>query len=273
MKKMIFPLITEFDEKLPFYLGGVGCAHIQEYVSRPNGYPYLQWIQCRKGKGELILEGNKYIVEEKQGMLLYPNMRHEYYSIDDMWCVDWISIGGVAAEQLLMHNGLGNSGVFTVQYPELLLQKTQKAYDIATSGSIMKSVECSIVVYDLLLDLVAFAHTSNDNFMMQQYSKLLPVINFIDTNYSRAISLEELSEQAGLTPQYLCTLFKKITGKRVFEYINSVRINNSKMLMIKDKNLGIREISKLCGYEDASYYCAQFKKIEKITPSEFRKIH
>ena len=81
--------------------------------------------------------------------------------------------------------------------------------------------------------------------------------------------MEELSDQIHATPQYLCRMFKRHLNVRPFQYIAMKRIQHAKILLT-DSDLSINEIAHRVGYNDCSYFCAIFKKIELISPSEFR---
>ena len=273
MENIAFPLITDLELIVPVYLANVGCNHIQEHVTRHNGYPYIQWIQCKHGAGELLVNDKKYLIMENQGVLLLPNTPHEYYAAKEPWEVSWISIGGFAAEQVFKNAQITESAVLTISHPDTTLRAMEKALSIAQSREAMRSLECSKIVYSIIMHIIAFAHTSKNDLKMNQYIRLKPVFDFVEDNYNNVITLQELSEVSNLTPQYLCSLFKKITGVRIFEYINSIRIKNSKEFIVKHQNMSIKEIAERCGFDNGSYFCEVFKKIEKITPGEFKKLH
>ncbi len=76
-----------------------------------------------------------------------------------------------------------------------------------------------------------------------------------------------------MTPQYLCTAFKRFTSQTLFEYINMVRIRKSKELLLYNKKIQIKEIAHLVGFQDVSYFCLTFRKLEKMSPTEFRGLH
>lgn len=109
--------------------------------------------------------------------------------------------------------------------------------------------------------------------MVAQYNRIKPVIEYIDENYNRLITLSDLSEVLKVTPQHLCNMFKKVTSQRVFEYINLKRIQKSKELLLQQEQLQIKEISSIVGFDDVSYFCSLFRKIEQISPGEFRRLH
>jgi AraC-like DNA-binding protein len=271
---MIFPLITEYELKLPYYIVGVGCHHNQEHVIRPNGYPYFQWIQCHHGNGELIIDGSVYTVGQNQGMLLYPGIPHEYYAVSDRWEVDWVIFGGLHVEDFFKRTAfMEKSGVFFVSQPDIILARLRKALAVEQSEHPMKSLECSRIAYDILVDILKSSSCRNDNSMDDKYGRLKPLFDFIENNCSKAITLEELSDVGGITPQYLCRLFKDVTNIRIFEYINFVRIKKSKELILADRGMQIKEVARLSGYNDVSYFCTVFKKAEKLSPNEFKKLH
>jgi len=100
--------------------------------------------------------------------------------------------------------------------------------------------------------------------------KIRTVMNFIIKNYSDPISIAFIAEQVNLSPNYLCLLFKKETGKTMNEYIEQIRIEKSKELL-ENGTMKINEIAKRVGYNNPNYFTAVFRKITGMYPSEYRK--
>jgi AraC family transcriptional regulator, arabinose operon regulatory protein len=274
MKKMIFPIITEFDLKLPYYIVGVGCYYNQEHINRPNGFPYYQWIQCRRGSGKLILNEHTYTITENQGMLLFPDVSHEYYGISDSFEVDWIIFQGSFIDDFFKRTAeMKKSGVYYLSQPQMVASKIVKAYEIELSDSPTKSIEISRLTYDILMDILKFSSIKNDSSIASQYNRLKPLLEFIDHNYDKSLCLSDLAQVVGITPQHLCSSFKKITTHTITEYINMTRIKKSKELILQDKNMQIKEIARLVGFQDISYFCSIFKKLENMSPMDFKKLH
>lgn len=96
------------------------------------------------------------------------------------------------------------------------------------------------------------------------------VIEYIKTNYKRRITLDEIAANTYLSKTYLSSLFKKETGYSISEYINIIRIERSKTLLMED-NMSIIEIANMCGFEDQSYYTKVFKGIVGMTPKRYRE--
>lgn len=273
MKNMIFPTITEKEACLPFYLAGVGCNYEQEHIVRPEGYPNFQWIQCIEGKGAIVISDIMYSLCKGQGILLYPNEAHEYYSISENWKVDWIIFGGHQLIGFFQDVGMRKTQIYNVFQPDLLLTKIRSVLNIATTGINMWGLDCSILVYDILINLTKHTSEEGTNSALHRHSKLRPVFDYIGNNYSKQITLNELSDIVNISPQHLCVLFRNTINSRVFEYINNVRIQKSKEFILTCKSMNIKEIAKLSGFEDFSYFCCVFKKIERTSPGKFKKLY
>lgn len=274
MKRMVFPITTEFDAQLPYYFAGVGCRYEQENIVRPMGFPNYQWIQCRNGVGELILNGSKYTIEEGSGMFLFPNEPHEYHSTNGNWEVDWIIFRGKFIDSFVRETlKMTNSGVYYITAPHILSAKLEQLYKTASSDNQTKNLICSSVVYAVLIDILRLTSLKQNTSIVNRFNKITPILSYIENNYANHISLSDIADIAGVTPQYLCAAFKRYTSQTLFEYINMVRIRKSKEYLLLNKDMQIKEIARNVGFGDISYFCATFKKIENMSPTEFRILH
>jgi AraC-like DNA-binding protein len=100
--------------------------------------------------------------------------------------------------------------------------------------------------------------------------RLMPALEYIDKNYSKEISLEEISGILNLNQFYFCRLFKSAVGSSFCEYLNFVRISKSEKLF-KDKGKNIMDISLDVGFSSVSYFNRVFRKIKGCTPSAYKK--
>ena len=103
----------------------------------------------------------------------------------------------------------------------------------------------------------------------------LPVVRCIDyihENLHSRITLEELAELAALHPSYLSRLFKKETGVSVSEYIQQLKIDTAKnMLLYSDFTPA--KIASVLAFPDQSYFTQVFKKYTGFTPRKFQSMH
>ena len=79
----------------------------------------------------------------------------------------------------------------------------------------------------------------------------------------------KVANHVHLNPTYFSTLFKQSTGSSFKEYLNMVRIEESKRLLA-NTDYSIIDISLATGFEDQSYFSKVFKKFTGLTPKQYR---
>ena len=96
--------------------------------------------------------------------------------------------------------------------------------------------------------------------------------SYIEDNLNEEISLERLSEEVYLTPNYIGHIFKEEVGISYLEYLTQVRIEKAKNMLMNPTNK-IYEISERVGYKNSNYFSKLFRKYTGYTPSQYRKYH
>ena len=133
-----------------------------------------------------------------------------------------------------------------------------------------------LVLKQLLTELVVLLIQKADKFYSGEYTpwqtKLLDGIKvYIKDKYRQNISVKDLADKVFLSPNYFSWLFKKGEGISVKRFINVVRINNAKKLLLNPK-FRIKQIASRTGYRNEYYFSKVFKKIEGIYPGQYRNI-
>ncbi|MBW5445746.1 helix-turn-helix domain-containing protein [Cohnella sp. CFH 77786] len=270
MDRFAFLMQQEIELRLPIYVSGAGHWDNQETIVRPEGFPLFQWLHCAAGEGELKVAGESSRVREGTGFFLYPNEPHEYRAISEPWEIYWIVFGGELAEPLARLAGLTRSGVYSVT-DDGLIRHIQNALTLASAGKPLAGLECSKLVYMLLIDIMKCITVDRPS-VEQNYMRLQPVFEYMELHYDRKITLEELADVMGVSIQHLCLLFRKIVKTRPIEYLNQLRIHKSKGMMLRDRDARISEIARKVGLDAPGYFSTLFKRVEGMTPEAFRKI-
>ncbi|WP_371374635.1 response regulator [Sporomusa aerivorans] len=105
-----------------------------------------------------------------------------------------------------------------------------------------------------------------------QLSPVEQVIHFIESLPPGQVTLAEAAKHVHMNPSYLSQLFKQQTGTNFIEYITRLRLREAKRLL-QSTTLRISEIAERLGYSDLAYFTNIFKKLCRVTPSEYRKLH
>ncbi len=278
MGSIIYPNFLGAESRLPYYPAGVGINHVQEQIIRPWGYHQYQWIQCRSGMGELFIGDKRYVIKENQGFILFPHFPntdepHEYRALGSEWITDWVIFNGDEIPVFFDKTmNISGSRMLYISSPSQIRRKIEALLN-ASQNLPAESNRCSIITYEILIDIMTLTSEKENNSSDTKQKRIEPVINYINENYDKVITLSDLADIAGLTPQYLCSLFKSITSKTIFEYICLTKIQKSKEILLKSPNLMVKTVAEMSGFNDESYFCVVFKRQEKMSPLEFRRLH
>ncbi len=105
---------------------------------------------------------------------------------------------------------------------------------------------------------------------IQSVNSISMIINYIERNFTdKSLDINQISQNTFLSPAYLCTYFKRETGKTINQYITGYRLKKAAEYL-KDKKYRISDVAGLIGYDD-NYFARIFKKKYGSSPSEFRE--
>lgn len=94
-------------------------------------------------------------------------------------------------------------------------------------------------------------------------------IDYMNSNYSQKITLDQLAKSANMSKVYFCRKFTEAVGISPIHFLMQTRIENSCHLL-KNTDIGIGNIAMECGFSSFSYYSEVFKKIMGCTPQSYR---
>lgn len=94
---------------------------------------------------------------------------------------------------------------------------------------------------------------------------------YIEQNYAEPLTLDDLASRYQLNSTYFSNKFKNINGIGFKEYLNNIRIIHAERLLLETTK-SITQIALECGYESSNYFGDVFRKINKVSPSQFRKL-
>lgn len=96
------------------------------------------------------------------------------------------------------------------------------------------------------------------------------VIRYIDDNYTEIDSIDVIAEHFHITKYHLCRIFKKNTGLTVINYINKLKVEHVKQLLLSHKKKSVTDIAIESGFNSPIYMSRIFKQITGLSPSEYR---
>ncbi|MDA3812139.1 MAG: AraC family transcriptional regulator [Spirochaetaceae bacterium] len=105
----------------------------------------------------------------------------------------------------------------------------------------------------------------------QTYPKpLKKALTYIAENYHNQLQLTSVADECLVTGSYLSRLFSEHLDTKFIDYVNRYRINQA-VILLRDKNISIKEVSYLVGYQDPNYFSRIFRKFMGFSPSDLEK--
>ena len=95
------------------------------------------------------------------------------------------------------------------------------------------------------------------------------ILKYIDTNINNKITIDDLEKVFFYNRYYIMKLFKKEIGLTIIQYINSIRVYNS-ILLIKNSDLDLINIAFKNGFYSLEYFSETFKQITKSNPKKYK---
>lgn len=100
-------------------------------------------------------------------------------------------------------------------------------------------------------------------------TNFLQIIKYLNGNFTKPISLQNIADELHLNPNYISQLFKKETQTTYIKYLTQLRINYAKKLL-ETTDLSVNQVCEKSGFNDYFYFLKTFKKITQISPSKYR---
>lgn len=146
------------------------------------------------------------------------------------------------------------------------LQKLKDSCEIhADISSLTNISEAFSYVKEFISEILNAANTDSRNSYSQITKK---VLDYLNKNYYRKISLQEIADVVALSPAYISRIIKKETGESYVDLFNNIKINIA-LKLLKNTNLKAYEVANKVGIENYAYFYQLFKKVTGTSPSEY----
>lgn len=268
-------IIKQFNH-LVFSIQLVG--HVQcepDWYRSPRRYhTHTVWM-ISKGHGEFIIDGKAYHAEPGNLFIIVPGMEVERTS-DAMEPLEFYFSRFSYAKVFLENEAwqfqdgaeltFPLSGMIQLQNPPVILNLFDRLNNLWKRRGPTITQRRSITFHELWL---AVANDIRSQKVTGSTSLAIEAtIDYIVSQYKKKLTLEELASMAGLSVSHYSRLFKKYTGHSPIDYLNHLRMDRAKELLILS-DYRLKAIARSVGYEDEFYFSRIFKKMEGKSPSEY----
>lgn len=154
-------------------------------------------------------------------------------------------------------------------YPKMHQQLSKLS--AAKEGTEEYTCELYAVAISLCAALVPYCTIDGNPVLKSPASDIISVcLQYMRSHFSERITLQDLAEEVHLHPNYLCSLFKSVTGMTVFEHLNRFRINQASRIL-RSSDQPINQVAEQCGFRSASFFSRKFTEHYGMSPSIYQK--
>jgi len=105
----------------------------------------------------------------------------------------------------------------------------------------------------------------------QKLTRLMPAIEYATENFSKNLSIDEISSKINVSKYHFCKLFKSAFGQTFWEYINFVRISMAEEMLLSTNKTTL-EIALECGFNSVQYFNRVFAQRYGYSPFRYKKL-
>lgn len=138
--------------------------------------------------------------------------------------------------------------------------------DLGIYNSLEAIQQCFVDTLMSALNLLQTSNCGKNRWIIER------VTSYIQKNYALDLRASEIAEMVRITPNYFSSIFKQETGKSFNEYVNEVRIEQAKKLLLATLEQ-VSTIALAVGYKEYKYFANLFKKQCGVIPSEYREMN
>lgn len=235
----------------PLFVGYERCEKGHAFGPAIRTYYLIHFVG--EGSGTFSAAGKTQTVNAGEMFIIYPDEVTSYAAdLTNPWSYCWAAFGGRYAKRF----DLLDKRVYKVS--DLYFNKIKELTDNCKSANADFVIS---LIYNLLFELFRGEENNPDS--------VETVKNYIESNYMKDITVEQIARVVYLDRRYLGRIFKEKTGSTIQNYLISVRLANAAKFL--RAGYSVTQCANMCGYRDAFNFSKMFKKHFSVSPKHYRK--
>lgn len=250
-----------------------------------NYHKDMEIIYIKEGKAAFNINNSTYEASAGQALFINSGYIHTGLPIEDTFCCAYAIVFGLEMLDICQAKYIEPFVNNKYRFPCLI--SGEHPWEVEILNAISRIIEIfydktygyelSITanLYKILSEIIInkkYIISENDYGNPLKLIQVKKTLKYIQENYTDKIYISELAQEANISKDYFCKIFKSMTGKTPVEYINTYRIHKACSLLEKSE-MSVLEIALTVGFEDVSFFIKTFKKLLGITPKIYRQSH
>lgn len=243
----------------------------QDYRKVHPNYPGHKLLLCLRGKGYVQVNHRDWLVTRGQIAWIYNDNENAHWPVEGSpWEMLWIRVVGPQMNHIYKILTTVGSPVFS----GVDFKKSEKLYrrilSIMKRRPIAMEAALHAQVASLINLLFEGRHDANPTSASEIPPSLRKPLEVMRLRYPEPLTVGELAEMAGMSVSSFHRQFKAATGTSPIDWLKRERINQAKRRLLETDDT-IAEIAEQTGYYDQFYFSRDFKRMNKLTPTEYRQ--
>lgn len=226
---------------------------------------------CTKGSGIVLILGEQVPISNDQFFIIPKGEVFKFYSVLEVNAqLLTARFDGKKARQLGKEFSVVRNLIPSVNNMvanrEMLFDEI---FNNLAKGFHDENLEYVNFCFGHLLATFIYANKTSDDIADESNPLVRRAINFLGKNLDKKLTLNQLAKEAGYSPTYFTTLFKKETNYSPISYFSHLKIVKACELL-DYTNMKVKEVSFYLGYSDPYYFTKDFKKKMGLSPRNYR---
>ncbi len=234
-----------------------------------NWHENIEILRFTSGEGIVYYDGQP--ISVKEGDIVVINSTAVHFIMTERFVqYDCFIIG----MDFCLSNGINPAKrrySHKISDPELINKMSSIAESAKNKKQEVYVPKARLGVLDLMIYLTEehSVETDRGNFDIGLAVSIKRALIFINENYGKNITNEQIAAEAGISVYHFIREFKRFTGYTPVVYLNTVRCNAAKK-MLAESNVTVSEVAGKCGFDNMSYFSKVFGRYVGCLPSSFK---
>ncbi len=252
-----------------YNVGFQKCGPLYQWGPGIRDHYLIHYIISGKG----FYRSHRHLHELRAGdsFLVYPNTEVLYHAAEDEpWEYAWVGFAGSDASMILNATDFSPETPFIRNTPsgEAIHRQILHIYD-ARGNEFEHAVEMAGQLYTMLaLFLRNASHSDAQNSASSYVQK---GVEYITSNYSYAITVEDIADYVGVSRSHLFRSFQTVLGQSPKEYLTAFRMKQA-CYLLEHSDLSVTAIANSLGFDNSLYFSRTFHRHKGMPPKEFRAV-
>jgi len=279
-------------EGVPMYIGKLFVETDYDSAVECHWHDEVEFVMVTHGQLQYNINGSCITIEQGQGVFVNSKQMHHGFTVGKNICECIIVIFHPAL--ICPNEQIENACILPVignnNFTHAVLSATKRGWTQRVFESLVKShevfegkssgfvLELQSLFYEVWANLYAnMPELTAANSTRQPHSDynvgaLKDMIAFIHSNYSDAITLDDICAAGSVCKSKCCSLFKKYLHQTPLNYLTTHRLRLA-VKLLETQSVSVNEISDSAGFGGASYFAEIFRKRYHCSPTEYREKH